>query len=46
MDKLIKKVIVKEKISVYPISKKWFDIGQWEEYKGTVAKLGDVESVQ
>lgn len=46
MNMLIEKIIVKEKISVYPISRKWFDIGQWEEYKETMVKLGDIEGVQ
>ena len=33
MNELIETVIEKEKVSVYPIYKGWFDIGQWEEYK-------------
>jgi NDP-sugar pyrophosphorylase family protein len=45
MNELINLVIEKEKISVYPISGGWFDIGQWEEYKKSVEKLGGLEIV-
>ena len=40
MDKLIDLVLQKAKVSVYPIYSGWFDIGQWEEYKKTVEKMG------
>ncbi len=30
-----------EKVTVYPISSGWFDIGQWEEYKKNVNMLQD-----
>lgn len=39
MDKLINRVIEKEKISVYPIYGGWFDIGQWEEYNKVMEKI-------
>jgi dTDP-glucose pyrophosphorylase len=45
MNELIDVVIEKEKVSVYPIYKGWFDIGQWEEYKKTVEKLQDTEGI-
>lgn len=43
MDKLIDLVLQKAKVSVYPIYSGWFDIGQWEEYKKTVEKMGGWE---
>lgn len=45
MNELIKTVIEKEKVSVYPIYKGWFDLGQWEEYKKTVEKLQGTEGI-
>ena len=45
MNELIETVIEKEKVSVYPIYKGWFDIGQWEEYKKTVEKLQGTEGI-
>lgn len=45
MNKLIETVIEKEKVSVYPIYKGWFDIGQWEEYKKTVENLQGAEDI-
>jgi len=45
MNELIETVIEKEKVSVYPIYKGWFDIGQWEEYKKTVEKLQGKEGI-
>jgi len=45
MNELIETVIEKEKVSVYPIYKGWFDIGQWEEYNKTVEKLQDKEGI-
>lgn len=44
MNKLIDIVAKKEKISVFPIYGGWFDIGQWDEYKKSVGKLGCLES--
>lgn len=40
MNELISAVAEKEKVSVYPIYGGWFDIGQWEEYKRSLEKLG------
>lgn len=45
MNQLIDIVREKEKVSVYPIYGGWLDIGQWEEYKSSVEKLGDVKDV-
>lgn len=45
MNELIETVIEKEKVSVYPIYKGWFDIGQWDEYKKTVEKLQGTEDI-
>lgn len=44
MNKLIDIVAKKEKISVFPIYGGWFDIGQWDEYKKSIGKLGCLES--
>lgn len=43
MNELIEVVIEKEKVSIYPIYKGWFDIGQWDEYKNTIEKLQGIE---
>ena len=40
INNLIDAIKEKEKISVFPIYEGWFDIGQWDEYKKTVQKLG------
>lgn len=40
IDELIEAVAKKEKISVYTIFGGWFDIGQWEEYKESMKRLG------
>jgi dTDP-glucose pyrophosphorylase len=45
MNKVIDVIGKREKITVYPIYSGWFDIGQLEEYKATLGKLGGVESV-
>ncbi len=39
MNSLIELVIEKEKVSVYPISNGWFDLGQWAEYKRSIEKI-------
>lgn len=44
MNKLIDIVAKKEKISVFPIYGGWFDIGQWDEYKKSIGKLGCIEN--
>jgi mannose-1-phosphate guanylyltransferase len=31
------------KIGVFPVSNKWFDIGQWEEYQNTLEYFKKVE---
>jgi dTDP-glucose pyrophosphorylase len=33
------------KIGVYPVSTKWFDIGQWEEYQRTLEYFKKVEGI-
>ena len=40
MNEVIDIINKKEKVSVYPISAGWFDIGQWEEYQKSIEKLG------
>lgn len=45
MDELINAVVRKEKITVFPIYGNWLDIGQFEEYKKSLEKLGDPENV-
>lgn len=45
MNELIDIVVKKEKISVYPIYRGWFDIGQWDEYKKMVEKIAGIEGV-
>jgi len=42
MNQLIDEVSKKEKVSVYPIMDGWFDVGQWEEYRNSLKKIGDV----
>ena len=39
MNSLIELVMEKEKVSVYPISNGWFDLGQWSEYKRSIEKI-------
>ncbi len=36
MNEVIDLISKKEKVSIYPISTGWFDIGQWEEYRKLV----------
>jgi NDP-sugar pyrophosphorylase family protein len=45
MNELIGGICAKEKISVFPISSGWFDIGQWEEYSKTLKLLSDSDHV-
>ncbi|OGL46807.1 MAG: hypothetical protein A2W05_05400 [Candidatus Schekmanbacteria bacterium RBG_16_38_10] len=45
MNQLIDLVAKKEKVTVYPIYSGWFDIGQWQEYRKSVEKLGALEDV-
>ena len=45
MNEIIEIISKTEKVSVYPISAGWFDIGQWEEYKKNLGKLGTLEDV-
>ena len=45
MNEVIDLINEKEKVSVYPISTGWFDIGQWEEYQKSVEKLGGRENI-
>ena len=41
MNELIGGICNKEKISVFPISSGWFDIGQWKEYSKSLKILSD-----
>lgn len=45
MNHLIDLASKKGKVSVYPVHGGWFDLGQWEEYNKTVAKLKDASHV-
>lgn len=45
MNEVIDLISGKEKVSVYPISNGWLDIGQWEEYKTSLKLLSDSEHV-
>lgn len=45
MNELIGGICAKEKISVFPISSGWFDIGQWEEYSKTLKLLSASDHV-
>lgn len=40
MNEVIDLISKKEKVSVYPISSGWFDLGQWKEYQKSIEKLG------
>lgn len=42
MNVLIEIASKKGKVSVYPISEGWFDVGQWDEYRKSLKELGDV----
>lgn len=42
MDKLIKKLKKEhQKVGVYPYWGEWFDIGQWDEYRRSLKKIGE-----
>jgi len=45
MNELIESVCGRENVSVYPIYNGWLDIGQWEEYRKSVERLGCLEGV-
>lgn len=45
MSELIGALCAKEKISVFPISSGWFDIGQWEKYSKSLKLLSDSDHV-
>jgi dTDP-glucose pyrophosphorylase len=45
MNEVIDLISEKEKVSVYPISTGWFDIGQWDEYRKSLKLLSDSEYV-
>jgi NDP-sugar pyrophosphorylase family protein len=40
MDWLLTEVAKVNKVSVYPIYRGWFDVGQWGEYLKSVEKMG------
>ena len=39
MNEVIELIGKTEKVSIYPISTGWLDIGQWEEYRKAVNNL-------
>lgn len=41
MNALIELAGKKGKVSIYPIHKGWFDIGQWDEYKKSMKRFSD-----
>src|SRR3989338_1410367 len=43
MDELIDILLEKENLTIYPIYDGWLDIGQWEEYKKSLEKLGSLK---
>jgi len=43
MNQLINIIIHHEKVSVYPISSGWTDIGQWEKYYNNIKKLTEMK---
>jgi NDP-sugar pyrophosphorylase family protein len=45
IDELIALVAAKDKVSVYTVFGGWFDIGQWEEYRDSLRRLGVKENV-
>lgn len=45
MTELIELVSKKEKVSVYTVFGGWFDIGQWDEYRESLKKMGVQENV-
>jgi NDP-sugar pyrophosphorylase family protein len=45
MDWLLAEIAKTHKISVYPIYKGWFDIGQWELYRQNSKKIEEREDV-
>jgi dTDP-glucose pyrophosphorylase len=44
-DLLLKSKEYGYKVGVYPVSSKWFDVGQWEEYRSTLEYFKKVDSV-
>jgi NDP-sugar pyrophosphorylase family protein len=44
-DLLLKAKENNHKIGVYPVSTKWFDIGQWEEYQRTLEFFKKAEGI-
>ncbi|ORX24522.1 nucleotidyl transferase [Thermoanaerobacterium sp. PSU-2] len=44
-DLLLKSKDYGYKVGVYPVSSKWFDVGQWEEYRSTLEYFKKVDSV-
>lgn len=43
MDKLVQKTVKIGKVAVFPTYGKWFDIGQWKEYRESLYLLRDVK---
>lgn len=45
MNLLISRAIQRAKVTVYPIHDGWLDLGQWDEYKNSISRLGEGEYV-
>lgn len=43
MDVLIRKMVKRRNVSVYPIHSKWFDVGEWERYHESLNQLKELE---
>lgn len=46
MNELIEEVLRKEKITMYPISSGWFDIGQWDEYNKSIKYFKGIQAFE
>ncbi|HBT50414.1 MAG TPA: nucleotidyl transferase [Caldanaerobacter subterraneus] len=44
-DLLLKSKEFGYKVGVYPVSSRWFDVGQWEEYKNTLEYFKKVDGI-
>lgn len=44
MNNLVKRIMQKGKVTVYPVCDGWFDIGQWKEYKESLYLLQNGKS--
>lgn len=44
-DLLLRSKVFGYKVGVYPVSSKWFDVGQWEEYRNTLEYFKKVDGI-